>query len=101
VIEVTLRAGCGFIPHPEKKLPDRGGPDLPWAASDLILLSLIPFSIKLHITVINKKKNYSILNNNQLGPYLAGLISGAGSIYTTLDTNDPKAKKNVPHPRLS
>jgi|GraSoiStandDraft_1057264.scaffolds.fasta_scaffold1198416_1 hypothetical protein len=44
-------------------------------SQDLVLLSLIPLSIKLPITDLNKT-NYSILNNNQLGSYLAGLIEG-------------------------
>jgi len=33
-------------------------------SQDLVLLSLIPLSIKLPITDLNKQ-NYSILNNNQ------------------------------------
>ena len=62
---------------------------------DLALLSLIPFSMKLPITDVNKK-NYSIFNDNKLGPYLAGLIEGDGSIFTPSDTVDSKATRNVP-----
>jgi hypothetical protein len=32
-----------------------------------------------------------------LGPYLAGLIEGDGSIYTPLITDDVKINKNIPH----
>lgn len=45
-------------------------------SQDLVLLWLIPFSIKSHITDLNKK-NYSTLNNNQLGSYLAGFIENS------------------------
>jgi hypothetical protein len=55
--------------------------------------SSLQFSL---LRLINNKRLFSTLAHpKQLGPYLAGLIEGDGSIYTP--SSEAKDTKNVPH----